>query len=383
MKRLCILGATGSIGTQTLEIVRRNRKKFSVESISFNNNLNLALDIIKEFNVKVVATIKSEYKDILLRLNDKLIVFTGEEALSHLSTYHADTIVVNALVGIAGLKPTVKALEMGKKVLLANKETLVAAGDVVNDLLNKHHGQIFPIDSEHSAIFQCLKCGKKKEVKSLIITASGGSLRDKTIEEMKNVTLDDVLKHPNWEMGKKVTIDSATMVNKGLEVIEAHYLFNLSYDKIKTIIHRQSIIHSMVEYVDGSVIMEAAKHTMLIPIQYALSYPKRIAINENDFLDFSSVKKLSFEEMDFNKYPLLSLAYYVGKEGGLLPCVYNASNEAAVNLFINGKIRFTEIEEIIKSNVYNFKNVINPSLEEILETDKIIKLAINNKYEVK
>ena len=281
---------------------------------------------------------------------------------------------------MVGLKPTIEAIKLNRTILLANKETLVVGGEIITKLLKQYNSKLLPIDSEHSAILQCLEGRKKEEIKKIIITASGGAFRDLNREQLQYVTIDDALKHPNWNMGKKITVDCASMVNKGLEVIEAHYLFDIEYDNIETIIHKESIIHSMVEFKDNTIIAQMGKPDMRIPIQYAITYPNKIDYKLDDELNINKLSGLSFKEMDFEKYPLLKLAYKVGKEGGVMPTIFNASNEEAVKLFINKKIKFLDIETIIIDCVSNFKNIINPSLNQIIEVDLKVRDYINNKY---
>ncbi|MDD3382265.1 MAG: 1-deoxy-D-xylulose-5-phosphate reductoisomerase [Bacilli bacterium] len=384
MKDVYLLGATGSIGKQTIEILRENKNAFSLKAVSCFSNIELLKKIIKEFKPKYACVGNIKDKEDLEKEFSDIICFSDEEGLLDLVTSGGDGgLLVNAIVGIAGLMPTVKAIEHKRDILLANKETLVTAGKIIKDLVKKNNVKLIPIDSEHSAIFQCLLNSKNEDVESIIITASGGSFRDKTREALESVTLEDALCHPNWSMGKKITIDSATMVNKGLEVIEAHYLFDISYDKIRTILHKESIIHSMVEFVDKSIIAQLGNPDMRIPIQYALFYPERKNFFNIKSLNFLEVKNLSFQELSFKRFPCLELAYFCGREEGIMPVVYNASNEAAVKLFLEKKIKFIEIEEIISKAVKSADNILNPSLDVILETDKLVKENIYNMYEVK
>ena len=291
-----------------------------------------------------------------------------------------EDVVINSLVGMIGLVPTIEAIKLERTILLANKETLVVGGEIITKLLKQYNSKLLPIDSEHSAILQCLEGRKHNEIKKLIITASGGAFRDLTREQLDNVTIDDALKHPNWSMGKKITVDCATMVNKGLEVIEAHFLFNVDYDNIETIIHKESIIHSMVEFKDKTIIAQMGKPDMRVPIQYAITYPNKIDYRLDDSLDLNKLFNLSLKQMDFVGYPLLKLAYTVGKLGGVMPTVYNASNEEAVKLFINKKIKFLEIETIIIDAVSKFKNIVSPSLSQILEIDNEVREYVKSKY---
>ena len=382
MKNIYLLGATGSIGTQVLEIAKKYPKQYKIITISGYNNVQGLKNIIEDFSPKFVACkdldtmniLKNEYRDVEFGY--------GEEGLIKAATYNKEDkngYLLNALVGSSGLVPTVEAIKINRNILLANKETLVMAGNYVMDLVKKHNVLFYPIDSEHSAIWQCLKCGKKKDVKRIIITASGGSFRDKTKEELENVTISDALNHPNWSMGKKITIDSATMMNKGFEVIEAHHLFDMPVSKIETIVHKESIIHSLVEYKDTSMVAVMNEHSMLVPISYAMSYPNRYKLPVKS-LNLAELGSLHFEKMDFEKYPCLKLAYEAIEMGGLAPAVLNGANEAAVNLFLNGKIKFLDIYKIVKDTLNNFENIENPSIENIIDIDKKVKNEILSKY---
>lgn len=370
MKRVSILGATGSIGTQTLDVIRLNRDKFTLEAISVGENIDVLRKIIAEFNPKLVS-VKHE-KDVK-KLKDEFndVLFTsGDNGLIDVATYDAD-ILVTAILGSVGLVPTLRAIEQGRKIGLANKETLVAAGDIVMSHAKKYNAEIIPVDSEHSAIFQCLNGEDLKTVKNLIITASGGSFRDLTRDELKSVTKKDALNHPNWSMGQKITIDSATMMNKGLEVIEAHHLFNMNTENIKTLIHRESIIHSMVEFNDNSIMAQIGNSDMRTAIQYALTYPTRI--EKNNPLDIHELSTLNFEPMDFNRFKMIQFAYDALKIGGTMPAVMNAANEYAVEKFLNDEITFLEIEDIVESRMNEHKVIKDPDLETILYYDKLYK----------
>lgn len=377
-----LLGATGSIGEQVLDVVRNSNHK--IIAFSFGKNLKKAIEIIDEFKPEFVSCLQEEDMLFLKEKYSNIIFGYKEEGLIECATYSDKPgLLINSVVGISGLIPTIAAIKKNRDILLANKETLVVAGDYINSLVDEYNVKLYPIDSEHSAIWQCLNGSKKEQVKRLIITASGGSFRDKSLEELIDVTLDDALKHPNWQMGKKITIDSATMVNKGLEVIEAHHLFRIDYDKIETIIHPESIIHSMVEYNDNSIIAQLSNPDMRLPIAYAINYPDRINNGYTKSLDFNEINKLTFRKMDYNRFSLLKLAYEVGKTGGVMPAVYNASNEVAVMLFINGKIKFTKIEEIIKESVLSVNNITNPTIDDIINTDIYVRNQIMNKYDLK
>lgn len=384
MENIYLLGGSGSIGEQTLDVIRANNKEFKLKSVSFGYNINKAKEIIEEFKPEFVSIVQESDAEELRKLFPNVIISSGEKSLIECATYDKSQTgkVVVAVVGYVGIKPTIEAIKIRRDILLANKETLVCAGNIINQFVQKYHVNLLPIDSEHSAIFQALKSGKSEEVDRLIITASGGSFRDLSRNELINVTLADALKHPSWQMGAKITIDSATMVNKGLEVIEAHYLFNMPYDKIETILHKESIIHSIVEYCDNSQIAQMAQSDMRIPIQYALTYPNRKRFSLSSKLDLSSVGTLHFEKMDYSRYPMLLLAYKVGKLGGIMPCVYNVSNEVANELFRTEKISFLDIEKIITDCCDYFEKV---NIKDDKLTLKIIFDTINDvrKYVLK
>ena len=384
MKNIYLLGATGSIGTQTIEVLRSLDESYRLVSICFGSKLAEAIKIIDEFKPKFVCTNNEFNYNFLKSKYNNIDIVYGDEGLVEAATckYYNDgeDIVINSLVGMVGLVPTIEAIKIGRTILLANKETLVVGGEIITELVNKYNTKLLPIDSEHSAIFQCLEGRKKDEVKKLIITASGGAFRDLTREQLDSVTIDDALKHPNWLMGKKITVDCASMVNKGLEVIEAHFLFDIPYDSIDTIIHKESIIHSMVEYQDNTIIAQMGKADMRVPIQYAITYPNKEQYKLDSGLDFNSLGALSFKKMDFERYPLLKLAYEVGMLGGLKPTIFNASNEEAVKLFIDKKIKFLDIETIIIDCVNKFENIISPTLDQILECDKKVREYVCEKY---
>jgi len=380
MKKVIILGSTGSIGTQTLDVIKNFRENFEIVGLTAYNNVELLSKQIREFNPKVVA-VKDEDKANQLRENLKknVEILTGSKGLQEIVKYDADLVVV-AVEGIAGLIPTVTAIQRGKDIALANKEVLVTAGQIVMDLVKKKDITLLPVDSEHSAILQCLRGNDKKEVSRLILTASGGPFRGKKKEDLRKVTVNEALNHPNWKMGKKITIDSATLMNKGFEVIEAKWLFDISEDKIDVIVHPQSIIHSMVEYIDGSVIAQLATADMRIPIQYALNYPTRNYINGINFLDFSITTQLTFEKPDLETFRCLSLAYEALKIGGTMTTVLNAADEIAVSLFLNKKIEFLQIAEIIEESMKEHNNIQNPTLDDIINVDKEVKEKIAKKY---
>lgn len=369
---IILLGASGSIGTQVLDIIREFKDEFNLVSFSVGKSVDKAKMIIEEFKPKMVCL---QNEDDIKKLKEEYnnIRFThGDDGLLEIIDFEG--LVVNALVGSVGLKPTVKALETKHDLALANKETLVMAGDIVMPLARKNGCKVLPIDSEHSAIYQCLK--DELAVRRLIITASGGSFRDKSRDQLENVTKKDALNHPNWSMGNKITIDSATMMNKGFEVIEAHHLFDIPYDKIDTVLHKESIVHSMVEFDDSSILAQLGTPDMRMPILHALSYGKRL--NYNSRLDLIG-KNLTFNELSKKRYPCLDYAYKAGIEGGIMPAVLNAANEAAVWLFLDDKIKFLQIEEIVKEELDNAKN-FTPTLDDIIKLDKDVKMRINKKY---
>lgn len=383
MKKIILLGATGSIGTQVLEIVREN-KEYELVSISVGRNIEKAYLIVDEFRPKYVSTINQEDSKKLKERFPYLEVGFGEDGLIKAATFGKERVnVINAVVGMVGLIPTVEAIKKGNNILLANKETLVCAGEIITRYVNDYNVKLIPIDSEHSTVLQCLQSGRIEDVNRIVLTASGGSFRDKTRVELNDVTVLEALKHPNWQMGAKITIDSATMVNKGLEIIEAHHLFSLDYDKIETVIHKESIIHSLVEYNDGTIIAGLSYPDMKIPIQYALSLPNRYKIKGIKNLNLKEVLSLNFSPMDYERFPLVKLAYEVGKMGGIMPMVYNSANEIAVKLFLDGKIKFLDIEDIIFYAVKNTQNIQNPTLEEIISYDKLLRKQLLEKFEVK
>ena len=376
MKKIILLGANGSIGTQTLDVIKD--KEFKVVGMSVGHDLELAKKNIAEFNPEIVCT--RTFNDMLeLQKEFNMKIVYGDEGLIEVATYmpNEEILLVVALVGSIGLVPTVKAIEIGRNIALANKETLVMAGDIVMDLAKKHHVTIFPIDSEHSAIYQSLVGENKEDIKRLIITASGGSFRNLSREELLNVTLSDALKHPNWQMGAKITIDSSTIMNKGFEVIEAHHLFDIPYEKIDTILHPESIIHSMVEFKDSSIKAQMGVSDMRIPILYALTYPNRVVYDNNLSL---INRNLTFKELSFERFPCLKMAYEAGMKGNIYPTVLNASNEAAVQLFQQGKISYLAIEKIIAEALANTKEVEELSLDIILKVNKEVQEEILIKY---
>jgi 1-deoxy-D-xylulose-5-phosphate reductoisomerase len=369
-KRISILGSTGSIGTQSLDVIAHNSESFQVEALSAGSNIALLLEQIKQFQPKKVSVATKALADELMSyISDTIEVFHGEAGLIEIAASTDADFVISALVGSQGLSPTLAAIAAGKNIGLANKETLVTAGHLVTDMVKKHGVSLLPIDSEHSAIFQCLNGESRSQVSKIVLTASGGSFRDRTREQLKEVTVEEALRHPNWAMGAKITIDSATMVNKGLEVMEAHWLFQLPYEHIEVMLHPQSIIHSMVEFVDHSVMAQLGNPDMRVPIQYALTYPDRFSTPTKP-LKLTEIGILQFREMEYERYPCLRMAFEAGKQGGLAPTVYNAANEAAVARFLAGEITFLQIEEIIERVMQMHISVALPDLEQISFTDR-------------
>lgn len=382
MKGISLLGATGSIGTQTLDIIRENRNEFQLTAMSVGKNIKLAEKIIKEFQPKLVSVQdKNDIYTLKTASHHPVNFVHGEEGLIEVATHPDTHILVNAIVGSIGLTPTICSIEAGKTIAIANKETLVTAGHLVMEKAKENQVDLIPVDSEHSAIFQCLNGENYKDIEKLIITASGGSFRDRTRQELENVTVEDALRHPNWSMGAKITIDSATMMNKGLEVIEAHWLFNQPYEKIECLLHRESVVHSMVQFRDGSVIAQLGTPDMRIPIQYALTYPHRKTFH-GDRLNLAEIGTLHFQKMDFERFRCLHFAYEAGKIGGTMPVVLNAANEIAVNAFLNGKITFLAIEHWIEKALEQHQTIDEPDLETILgvdqETRQIVRQLIEN-----
>jgi 1-deoxy-D-xylulose-5-phosphate reductoisomerase len=370
MKTIAILGSTGSIGTQALDVVRQHPEQFSVVALAAGRNIELLAEQAREFAPRVISVQTKELAENIKReIPDHIEVVWGEEGAFTVATHTQAEFVISAMVGSAGLAPTLAAIEARKTIGLANKETLVTAGHIVMQKAKERGVSIIPIDSEHSAIFQCLQGEDRSAVRRLILTASGGSFRDLTRDELANVTVEAALAHPNWSMGAKITIDSATMMNKGLEIIEAHWLFDLPYSQIDTLLHKESIIHSMVEFDDRAVMAQLGTPDMRVPIQYALSYPKRIPL-ETQPLDLTKIATLHFTAPDFERYPCLRLAYEAGQKGGTMPTVLNAANEVAVARFLRGDIPFLAIEDTIAFAMAKHQIVANPGLEDIFEADR-------------
>jgi len=385
MKKLSILGVTGSIGTQTLEVIRKSKDLFKLVGVSANKSVNEIKEIIKEFKPKYVAMMNEEcameIKEFCIEQKLNINVYSGINGLITIATLEEIDIVVTSVVGMIGLEPTMAAIKAKKDIALANKETLVVAGELVMNAAKENGVKILPVDSEHSAIFQALRGNEYDTLKKIILTASGGPFRGKTIDELKAITVEDAINHPNWSMGKKISVDSATLMNKGLEVIEAHYLFNCPYENIQVVVHPQSIIHSMVEYTDSSIIAQLGSPDMKLPIQYALNYPERKESVANP-IDFYEIATLNFEKPDRETFKCLDLAYEVGKKGGLWPTILNSANEVAVDLFLNRKIKFLDIVKIIQDSLENFKGETNVelTLENIINLDKAVRENIYNRY---
>lgn len=379
MKKIAILGSTGSIGTQTLEVVREN-KDIEVTALAAGRNIDLLERQIREFSPRLAAVwdekLAAELKDRIRDLDTQVV--SGMDGLIQVSTEEKTDILVTAIVGMIGIRPTMEAIRAGKDIALANKETLVTAGHLIMPLAKERGVSILPVDSEHSAIFQSLQGGQAGALKKILLTASGGPFRGKKQEELKNVQVEDALKHPNWEMGRKITIDSSTMVNKGLEVIEAKWLFGVDVDQIQVVVQPQSVVHSMVEYDDGAVIAQLGTPDMKLPIQYALYYPQRRYL-PGERLDFWRIGKLDFERPDTETFRALALAYQAGRAGGSLPTVFNAANEMAVAKFLDRQIGYLEITDLIGECMERHVNIPSPSLDEILDTEAGVYEYINSR----
>ncbi|GGF10786.1 1-deoxy-D-xylulose 5-phosphate reductoisomerase 2 [Halobacillus andaensis] len=378
MKQIALLGATGSIGLQTLDVLRAHKEEFSLHAMAFGRNTKEAVPLIQEFNPAIVVVQDEDTKQKLEREIDHSTILSGSGGLIEASVADSVDVVVNAVMGSIGLPATLKAIEAKKSIAIANKETLVTAGHLVMEAAHKHGVELLPVDSEHSAIYQALNGENAKDIYKLIITASGGSFRDKKREELAGVTVKDALNHPNWSMGAKITIDSASMMNKGLEVIEAHWLFNVPYDKIHVILHRESVIHSMVEFVDRSVMAQLGTPDMKVPIQYALTYPDRLDLPMTKQLDLEEIATLHFEKMDMERFPCLRMAYEAGRTGGSMTTVLNAANEEAVRLFLNNDISFLEIEQLIEQELTNHQVIHTPDLSTILSIDKTTRERVRS-----
>ena len=380
MKNIAIIGSTGSIGTQTLDIVR-DSEDMCIVALAAGNNIERLIKQVREFKPKIVAVWKEdkalELKEALSEFNIRIVY--GMDGLVEVATFEEADIVVTAIVGMIGIKPTIEAIKAGKDIALANKETLVTAGHIIMPLAKEKCVSILPVDSEHSAIFQCLQGEQNREIHKLIITASGGPFRGRTYEELKDVTVEDALKHPNWSMGKKITIDSATLVNKGLEIIEAKWLFNVEPEQIEVVVQPQSIIHSMVEFVDGAVKAQLGTPDMKLPIQYALTYPNRRFL-PGERLDFSKMTGIIMEMPDRKVFKGLDFAYQAIRTGGTMPTVLNAANECAVARFLNKDIKFLQIYDMIAACMNAHTVIDNPSFEQILETEQWVYSYLSHNF---
>ncbi|HIX82669.1 MAG TPA: 1-deoxy-D-xylulose-5-phosphate reductoisomerase [Candidatus Erysipelatoclostridium merdavium] len=369
MKNITVLGVTGSIGMQTVDVVKNHLDKFKIVAMSAGYNIKQVEEILEMIDVEYVCVVQKKDAQYLQEKYPDLKVTYGQEGLIKIATLPQIDIVLNAIVGFAGLVPTIEAIKAKKDIALANKETLVVAGHIITKLVKENNVRLLPVDSEHSAIFQSLNGEKHQQIKRIILTASGGSFRDKSRDELIGVTVEEALNHPNWSMGAKITIDSATLFNKGLEVIEAKWLFDVSYDQIDVLIHPESIIHSMVEFVDTSVIGQLGNPDMRLPIQYALTYPDRDVLVKGESLDLAKIASLTFKKPGLDRFKALALAYKAGRTGGSMPCVLNGANEMANELFRNNKIEFLQIEELVEKALKAHQVISDPTLEQLVEVD--------------
>lgn len=380
MKNISILGSTGSIGTQTLEVIRAN-EDFHVTALAAKSNITLLEQQTREFQPEIVCvwdeTKAGEFSRAVADLNVEVV--TGLDGLISCATVSSAHVVVAAIVGMIGIRPVMEAIKEGKDIAFANKETLVTAGHLIMPMVSRNSVRMLPVDSEHAAIFQCLNGERKNQVSKLILTASGGPFRGMSPEQLAQVTLEDALKHPNWSMGKKITVDSATMVNKGLEVMEAKWLFGVAVEQIDVVIQPQSLIHSMVEFQDGAVMAQLGTPDMKLPIQYALTYPERMYL-DGDRVDFAALGQITFEKPDMETFYSLQMAYDAGRAGGSMPTVFNAANEQAVAMFLDRKIGFCDIMKIIREEMDAHVPIGNPSLDEILELERAVRGRILSRY---
>lgn len=370
MKKITVLGVTGSIGQQTVDVVVHHRDEFEIVAMSAGRNIDALEEIMKQLNVSHICVQNKEDKEYLENKYKDCHFYYGQDGLMTIATLPEVEIVLNAIVGFAGLLPTMEAIKAHKDIALANKETLVVAGHLICPLVKEYQVALLPVDSEHSAIFQSMNGENHQDISKIILTASGGSFRDRTRDELADVTVEQALKHPNWSMGAKITIDSATLFNKGLEVMEARWLFNVDYDDIEVLIHPESIVHSMVEYQDTSVIAQLGTPDMRLPIQYALTYPRRQPLINGQRLSLNDVGSLHFYKPDLKRFHALALAYEAGRQGGSMPCVLNGANEQANSLFLNGRIRFLDIERLVEDAMRAHEWVDYPTLEQLLEIDQ-------------
>ena len=379
MRHLAILGSTGSIGTQTLEVVDNN-EDMKVVSLAAGSNIDLVEQQIRKYHPEVVCIYQEDKaRELARRVTDETVsVLYGMDGLIACATAASADVVVAAVVGMIGIRPVIQAIRCGKDIAFANKETLVTAGHIIMPMIRKYQVLLTPVDSEHAAIFQCLNGEHHGEIAKILLTASGGPFRGRKKEELASVTVEDALRHPNWTMGRKITIDSSTMVNKGLEVMEARWLFDVDYDHIQVVIQPQSVIHSMVEFVDGAVMAQLGTPDMKLPIQYALTYPQRRNL-PGERLDFSKLTDITFEKPDPDTFRGLSLAYQAGREGGSMPTVFNAANEKAVAMFLNREIGYPDIPRIIEEAMMDHRKIADPSLEEILAVEAEVYAKIEKR----
>ncbi len=375
-KTVSILGSTGSIGKQALEVIEKLPDNFDIFALSAGKNIELLKQQIKQFTPRVVSVETEELAEELKKEINNVKILHGPQGLKEIAGNRENDIVLIAVTGLHGLEPSISATKNGIDIALANKETLVSAGNIVTKMARENNVNIIPVDSEHSAIYQCINTRQNAKIKKVILTASGGPFRTKSLSEIDNASVETTLNHPKWSMGDKITVDSATLMNKGLEVIEAHWLFNADYKDIQVVIHPQSIIHGAVEFPDGSVISQMGLPSMHIPIQFALTYPKTIEGIKTGSLDFTEIARLEFEKPDFKKFPCLELAYEAGEKGGTYPAMLNAVNEEAVFAFLEGKIKLTDIARFVSKAIEEHNNIENPSIRDILETDKISRYFV-------
>ncbi len=377
-KQIAILGSTGSIGTQALEVISENNSLFEIYALSANNNIDLLIEQARKYMPEMVAigneslylTLKNALSDLPIK------VFAGADSIAQLAEMQPIDIVLTAMVGYSGLKPTISAIKAGKKIALANKETLVVAGELICELATQNNAQIIPVDSEHSAIFQCLAGEGNNAIEKIILTASGGPFRTKTIHELEHVTSAQALKHPNWDMGAKITIDSASLMNKGFEIIEAKWLFGVTPDQIEVVVHPQSIIHSMVQFTDGSIKAQLGMPDMKLPIQYAFTYPERLKTNFPRF-DFNVCSQFTFEKPDLDRFRNLEYAYYAMEKGGNMPCILNAANEVVVAKFLKDEIGFLQMSDIIENVMAKAEFIAKPTYEDYVKTDALVRILTN------
>ena len=371
MKRLILMGASGSIGTQTIDVLKQHRDELELVGVSVGHNIAYLKEFLEDFRLKYVFSL--EPNEELIRKHPSIRFFYGDDGLEKMAALEDYDMLVNALVGFAGFKPTLVAINNKKDIALANKETLVAGGKVIYEALNKSGSKLYPIDSEHVAIWQCLEGHDNKDIRRLILTGSGGAFRDLKREELANATLEKALAHPVWNMGPKITIDSATMMNKGFEVIEAHYLFDMPYDKIDVVLHKESTVHSMVEYNDGSIIAQLGCPDMKLMIKYALLYPNHVEDKYTSYLDFGKVSTLNFKNMDYQRYPLVKLAKQIGSYEGNFGAILIGANDEAVELFLKGRISFVEIETYIFKTLKAARFIQDPDADEIISSHRWAK----------